>query len=73
MNKFGRHAPRWVAQWTRDSAELSLREAAKAGLGIVEVPLPIHRIDASTVKRGEIANTLQIAPKNYLVYGYNLR
>jgi hypothetical protein len=69
MNKLGAHAPLWVAQWTRDSAELSLREAAKAGLEIVEVLLLIHRIYASAA----IANILQIAPQVYMVYGYDLR
>jgi hypothetical protein len=53
MKKFGAHSPLWVAQWTRDSAELLLRETAKVGLEIVEAPLLIHRIYASTVKRGD--------------------
>lgn len=37
--RFGAHAFIWVPDWSRESAERAIREAAEAGLDFVEVPL----------------------------------
>ena len=39
MIRFGMHSSLWTAGWTREGAELSVREAARHGLEVVEIAL----------------------------------
>ncbi len=39
MIRFGMHSSLWTADWTRQGAELSVREAARHGLQVVEIAL----------------------------------
>ena len=39
MIRFGMHSSLWTAGWTREGAELSVREAARHGLQVVEIAL----------------------------------
>jgi D-psicose/D-tagatose/L-ribulose 3-epimerase len=39
MIRFGMHSSLWTTSWTREGAELSVREAARHGLDVVEIAL----------------------------------
>jgi D-psicose/D-tagatose/L-ribulose 3-epimerase len=39
MIRFGMHAALWATTWDREGAELSIREATRHGLDLIEIPL----------------------------------
>ena len=39
MNRLGMHFSLWAPAWTREAAELAVPEAAKYGIGVIEIPL----------------------------------
>ncbi len=39
MIRFGMHASLWAKSWNREGAELSITEAARYGLDVIEIPL----------------------------------
>jgi len=39
MIRFGMHAALWTTAWDREGAELSIREAKRHGLDLIEIPL----------------------------------
>ncbi len=48
MIRFGMHSSLWTTSWTREGAELSVREAARHGLDVVEIALlEPHKVDVA--------------------------
>ncbi len=39
MIRFGMHSSLWTSAWTREGAELSVADAARCGLDIIEIAL----------------------------------
>jgi D-psicose/D-tagatose/L-ribulose 3-epimerase len=55
MIRFGMHAALWATKWDHDGAELSIREAKRHGLDLIEIPL----LDPDSVDVEHTKNLLQ--------------
>jgi D-psicose/D-tagatose/L-ribulose 3-epimerase len=65
MIRFGMHAALWATTWDREGAELSVREATRHGLDLIEIPLlEPDRVDAAhsrdLLQRNNLAATASL-------------
>ena len=65
MIRFGMHSSLWTGAWTREGAELSVSEAARYGLNVIEIALlEPEKVDVAhsleLLKRHNIAPTASL-------------